>query len=189
MTVPRRFLAEWFEDAYQDAAKQRRQLLDRGVFCIACLIREELPTATAITVHAGVLVAVHDGEGTIWRFNDETTRGKLGDRDRATIRNTLLDMSTFASISIPLVDAGWKQVRDQPDVYRIDLPETTGQDATPAVSDRPQGTPGEDAGKRGQCDRPLICDGSGKRVNDEGGEYFCFGPCCEGGKAVHVLQG
>ncbi|MEU1853906.1 magnesium chelatase domain-containing protein [Streptomyces sp. NPDC019990] len=52
---------------------------------------------------------------------------------------------------------------------------------------RPQGTPGEDAGNCAQCDRLLIWDGSGKRVNDEWGEYMCYGPRKTGSSNVHVL--
>ncbi|NDK24671.1 hypothetical protein FSY75_09320 [Streptomyces sp. TR1341] len=59
---------------------------------------------------------------------------------------------------------------------------------TPAEPEaRPTGTPGEDAGPCAQCDRLLIWDGTGKRVNDEWGEYLCYGPRKDGGSAVHVL--
>ncbi|MER5697824.1 magnesium chelatase domain-containing protein [Streptomyces mirabilis] len=51
---------------------------------------------------------------------------------------------------------------------------------------RPQGTPGEDAGQCAQCDRPLIWDGTGNRLNDEWGEYICTGPKTSGSN-VHVL--
>ncbi|MEU1852897.1 hypothetical protein ABZ499_27435 [Streptomyces sp. NPDC019990] len=131
MTTTRKFLAEWFEDAYQDATQHRRKLLDRGLFYIACLIREELPAATAITVNSGILTAVHGAEGTIWRFNDETS-GKLSDRDRATIRDTLLDVRCFTTTNGPLEEAGWKPEGDLPEVFRIDLPDT-GQDDTPTA--------------------------------------------------------
>jgi hypothetical protein len=60
--------------------------------------------------------------------------------------------------------------------------------ATPVEPEaRPEGTPGEDAGPCAQCDRLLIWDGTGKRVNDEWGEYLCYGPRKQGGSAVHVL--
>ncbi|BBA98332.1 hypothetical protein RVR_4472 [Actinacidiphila reveromycinica] len=52
---------------------------------------------------------------------------------------------------------------------------------------RPAGTPGEDAGPCAQCDRLLIWDGTGKRLNDEWGEYLCYRPRKDGGSAVHVL--
>ncbi|MEU2264969.1 hypothetical protein ABZ568_00645 [Streptomyces olindensis] len=66
------------------------------------------------------------------------------------------------------------------------LPKTSS--AAPAADDRPHGTPGEDAGTCGQCHRPLIWDSSGRRVNDEWGEYLCYGPRTGGtGSAVHVL--
>ncbi|MEV5007319.1 magnesium chelatase domain-containing protein [Streptomyces sp. NPDC055692] len=58
----------------------------------------------------------------------------------------------------------------------------------PAADDRPQGTPGENAGNCAQCGRLLIWDASGKRVNDEWGEYLCYGPRPEGARStVHVL--
>ncbi|MFJ3249100.1 magnesium chelatase domain-containing protein [Streptomyces sp. NPDC086782] len=57
-----------------------------------------------------------------------------------------------------------------------------------AADTRPHGTPGEDAGPCAQCDRPLIWDATGKRVNDEWGEYLCYGPRRAGGN-VHVLAG
>jgi hypothetical protein len=57
---------------------------------------------------------------------------------------------------------------------------------SPEPEARPQGTPGEDAGQCAQCDRLLIWDGSGKRVNDEYGEYICTGPKTSGSN-VHLL--
>ncbi|WP_405893749.1 hypothetical protein OG272_15895 [Streptomyces sp. NBC_00104] len=186
------FWTEYFEDAYRDAARKRREVIDRGLLLIAHAIREELPTATAISVTASVMVAVHDGEETIWRFNDETTRGKLSDRTRADVRDTLLDIRTFTSNSAPLLAADWKQVPDKPDTYRAELPADPDTDAetdtAQAAPERPQGTPGEDAGNCAQCERLLIWDGTGKRVNDEWGEYLCSGPRAASPRsAVHVL--
>jgi hypothetical protein len=64
----------------------------------------------------------------------------------------------------------------------------TGADTTTtAAQPRPQGTPGEDAGPCTQCGRPLIWDGTGSRLNDEWGEYLCYGPGKTGGSAIHVL--
>ncbi|MFF4147160.1 magnesium chelatase domain-containing protein [Streptomyces sp. NPDC001698] len=61
-------------------------------------------------------------------------------------------------------------------------------DGAPATDDRPHGTPGENAGNCARCGRLLIWDASGKRVNDEWGEYLCYGPRPEGARsAVHVL--
>ncbi|MET8609782.1 magnesium chelatase domain-containing protein [Streptomyces misionensis] len=57
---------------------------------------------------------------------------------------------------------------------------------TPATDAQPQGTPGEDAGPCAQCEKPLIWDGTGRRVNDEWGEYICTGPKTRGSN-IHVL--
>ncbi|MET9458379.1 hypothetical protein ABZY05_25410 [Streptomyces canus] len=184
------FWTEYFEDAYRDAATTRREVLDRGLLLIAHVIREELPTATAISVTSGVLAAVHDAEGTIWRFNDETSQ--LSRRVLKEVRDTLLDMLTFARTAHPLLAADWKQDPDQPDTIRAELPEDPDkdqeQDAAPAADDRPHGTPGEDAGTCAQCGRLLVWYGTGNRVNDEWGEYLCYGPRPGGTKStVHVL--
>ncbi|WP_019061718.1 hypothetical protein [Streptomyces prunicolor] len=192
MPATKAFWTEYFEDAYREAAQKRREVIDRALLLIAHLIREELPTATAISVNASVLTAVHDAKATTWRFNDETTNGKLSERIRAEVRDTLLDMLTFHRTTAPLRAADWKQIPDQPGAFRVDLPEDPDQnqeqEAAPAADDRPHGTPGEDAGNCAQCGRPLIWDASGKRVNDEWGEYLCYGPRPAGARsAVHVL--
>ncbi|MFJ7489700.1 hypothetical protein ACIQZB_00315 [Streptomyces sp. NPDC097727] len=175
MPATKAFWTEYFNDAYEAAARKRHEVIDRGLLLIAHLIREELPTATAISVTfftGSLLAAVHDAEGMIWRFNDETTRGKLSDLTRAEIRDTLLDMLNFARTSAPLLAADWKQDKEDADTYRITL----------------HGTPGEDAGNCAQCGRLLIWDGAGKRVNDEWGEYLCYSPRPDGARsAVHTL--
>lgn len=186
------FWTEYFEDAYRDAAKKRREVLDRGLLLIAHLIREELPTATAISVWAADLTAVHDAESTIWHFNDEATNGKLSSHTRALVRDALLDMRSFAHTGAPLLAAGWKRDPDDPHTLCVALPEDPDkdqeQDTAPTDHDRPHGTPGEDAGTCAQCHRLLIWDGTGKRVNDELGEYLCYGPRPGGtGSAIHVL--
>ncbi|WP_406178026.1 hypothetical protein [Streptomyces canus] len=184
------FWTEYFEDAYRDAAKRRREVLDRGLLLIAHVIREELPTATAITITSSVLAAVHDAEGTIWRFNDQTSQ--LSRRVLKEVRDTLLDMLAFARTAHPLLAADWKQDPEQPDTIRAELPEDLDkdqeQDAAPAADDRPHGTTGEDAGTCAQCGRLLVWDGTGNRVNDEWGEYLCYGPRPGGTKStIHVL--
>lgn len=186
------FWTEYFEDAYRDAAKKRREVIDRGLLLIAHLIREELPTATQISVTSTLMAAVHDAKGTIWRFNDETTNGKLSGRVLREVRDTLLDMLTFARTSAPLLAADWKPVPYEPATYRVELPEDPEndqeKDAAPAADDRPHGTPGENAGNCAQCRRLLIWDGSGKRLNDEWGEYLCYDPRPGGTEsAVHIL--
>ncbi|MER6632219.1 hypothetical protein ABT301_29065 [Streptomyces sp. NPDC000987] len=188
--MPSAFWTEYFEDAYRDAAKKRREVLDRGLLLIAHVIREELPAATAITVNGAVLTGVLDGEDTLWRFNDKTIRGRLSEPARKQVRDTLLDMLTFHRTTAPLQAADWKPIPDQPDAFRADLPEDPDrqQDAAPAAGDRPHGTPGETAGNCAQCGRPLIWDGTGQRVHDEQGEYICYDPR-PGGRTstVHVL--
>ncbi|MDQ0762014.1 hypothetical protein [Streptomyces canus] len=185
------FWTEYFEDAYRDAAKKRREVLDRGLLLIAHLIREELPTATAISVNANVLTTVHDGDKVIWRFNDDTFH-TLSRQAVNDIRHTLLDMTTFSRTVHPLLAADWKPVNDLLGTLRVDLPEDPDkdqeQDAAPAADDWPHGTPGENAGNRAQCGRLLIWDGTGKRVNDGWGEYLCAGPRQAGNRtATHVL--
>lgn len=185
------FWTEYFEDAYRDAVKKRGEVLDHGLLLIAHVIREELPTATAVSVTSGIVAAVHDSEGTIWRFNDETSN--LSRRALREIRDTLLDMFTFTRTTYPLLAANWKPVPDQPDTLRVELPKDPDkkdqeQNTAPAGNDRPHGTPGEDAGNCAQCSRPLIWDGTGKRVNDEWGEHLCYGPrSADARSRVHVL--
>ncbi|MEU1180620.1 hypothetical protein ABZ464_23760 [Streptomyces sp. NPDC005820] len=182
------FWTEYFEDAYRDAAKARREVLDRALLLVAHLIRKELPTATAISVNGSVLTAVHDDTEVIWQLSDET-RGKLSDPTRRHIRDTLLDTLSFHSTA-SLLAADWKQANEMTGTLRVALPEDPDrqQDAAPAAADRPNGTPGEDAGNCAQCHRLLIWDGTGRRVNDEWGEYLCSGPRPGGtSSAVHVL--
>ena len=188
------FWTEYFEDAYRDAAKKRREVLDRGLLLIAHLIREELPDATAITVERNVtrLMAVHDAEGTIWRVEDGGTRGKLTGPKISAVRDALRDMLSFTRNMHPLLAVDWKQVTDQPGSFLVALPADPdadqGQDTAPARRPRQHGTPGEDAGNCAQCGRLLIWDGTGKRVNDEWGEYLCSGPRPAGARsAVHIL--
>ncbi|KUN32519.1 hypothetical protein AQJ11_03055 [Streptomyces corchorusii] len=123
------FWTEYFEDAYRDAAKKRRELLDRGLLLITHLIREELPTATAISVNGSVLTTVHDGETVLWRFNDETS-SKLNDATRRHVRDTLLDMRSFHTTA-SLLAADWKQVTDLLDTLRVDLPADPDRDQQP----------------------------------------------------------
>ncbi|WP_406321823.1 hypothetical protein [Streptomyces sp. NBC_00519] len=188
------FWTEYFNDAYQDAAQKRREVIDRGLLLIAHLIREELPTATAtaITVEHGngQLAAVHDTKGDIWRPGDKATRGKLRRSTLNEVMDTLLDVLSLARTVHPLLAADWKPVRDVGDTYRAELPADPDkeQDAAPAADDRPHGAPGEGAGKCAQCGRLLVWDGSGKRVNDEWGEYLCYGPRPgDVESALHVL--
>ena len=57
-----------------------------------------------------------------------------------------------------------------------------------AAATGPAGVPGEDAGHCAQCSRLLIWDRTGKRVNDEWGEYLCYGPDrVSTQSAVHLL--
>ncbi|MFE2424669.1 hypothetical protein [Streptomyces hokutonensis] len=186
------FWSEYFEDAYREAGVKRRELLDRGLLLIAHLIREELSTATAtaITVNGSVLTTVWDREDVIWRFNNETS-DKLSGATLRHIRDTLLDMRSFHTTA-SLLAADWKQVPDLLDTLHVALPADPDrdqeQDAAPAADDRPHGKPGEDAGNCAQCRRPLIWDRTGKRVNDEWGEYICSGPRPGGtASAVHLL--
>ncbi|MER7477401.1 hypothetical protein ABTX60_07060 [Streptomyces sp. NPDC126510] len=187
------FWTEYFEDAYREAGQKRREVLDRGLLLIAHLIREELPTATAITVNGSVLTSVRDGEDTIWRFNDGALFPKMSAPTRQHIRDTLLDMLAFNRSNSLLRAADWTSVPGQPDTFLVTLPADPNKDqgeeqAAPAADERPHGTPGEDAGTCAQCHRQLIWDGTGSRVNDEWGEYLCSGPRPGGtSSAVHVL--
>ncbi|MFF5668823.1 hypothetical protein ACFY8S_01585 [Streptomyces hygroscopicus] len=185
----RTFWSEYFEDAYREAAQKRREVLDRGLLLIAHLIREEMPTATAITVNGSVLTSVRDGEDTIWRFNDEATFHKMSDPTRRHVRDTLLDMLTFNRSNSLLRAADWTSVPGEPDTLLAALPADPDKDQeAPAAEEQPHGTPGEDAGPCAQCHRPLIWDGTGKRVNDEWGEYLCYDPRPGGtASAIHVL--
>jgi hypothetical protein len=192
MPANKAFWTEYFEDAYRDAGKKRREVIDRGLLLIAHLIREELPTATAITVNGSVLTSVRDGEDTIWRFNDGAMFRKMSAPTRQHIRDTLLDMLSFNRSNSLLRAADWKPIPRESGGFLVALPEDPykdqAQDTAPTADDQPHGTPGEDAGKCAQCSRLLIWDGSGKRVNDEWGEYLCSGPRPGGTKsAVHVL--
>ncbi|MET8746865.1 hypothetical protein [Streptomyces sp. NPDC004728] len=193
MPASKAFWTEYFNDAYEAASKKRREVIDRGLLLIAHVIREELPTATAITIHRATaqLVAVHDTESTIWRADDEATRSKLRGRTVVDIEETILDILFFARTAHPLLAADWKHAKGQADAYRAELPKAPGseeQSTAPAATDRPHGTPGKGAGNCAQCKRLLIWDGSGKRVNDEWGEYLCHDPRPGGTRsAVHVL--
>ncbi|MGW4007940.1 hypothetical protein [Streptomyces sp. NPDC004763] len=184
------FWTQYFEDAYADAISKRRELLERGLLLVAHLIRTDLPAATAITVNGSVLTAVHDEHGVIWQLSDET-RAQLGDHTRSDVRNTLLDLWTFYSTPAPLVDAGWKP-NSLTGSFRVALPDDPDKDqepiAAPAADARPTGTPGQNAGNCANCGHLLIWDGSGRRVNDEWGEYLCHGDRAAGVRAgVHVL--
>ncbi|MFD0208906.1 magnesium chelatase domain-containing protein [Streptomyces hirsutus] len=69
------------------------------------------------------------------------------------------------------------------------LEEMNEAPSTSTEADAPRrGTPGEDAGKCAQCDRPLIWDVTGNGVNDLWGERLCSQPR-RAGAAVHVLAG
>ncbi|MFI2434672.1 magnesium chelatase domain-containing protein [Streptomyces sp. NPDC018693] len=68
----------------------------------------------------------------------------------------------------------------------LDFLEEMHEPTTLTASARPSGTPGEDAGPCAQCEKPLIWDGTGNRLNDEWGEYICTGPKSSGSN-VHVL--
>ncbi|MEU0060819.1 hypothetical protein [Streptomyces sp. NPDC006334] len=185
------FWTEYFEDAYRDAAKKRHEVIDRGLLLIAHLIREHLPTATAISVDGSALTAVHDGEGTIWQLSHQ--RGTLSRQTRRHIRDTLLDMRSLSRSEAPFIAADWTPASgNMAGLFRVALPEdpdkNQAQNAAPADDDRPHGTPGEDAGNCAQCGRLLIWDGTGKRVNDERGERLCSNPRRDDAKsAVHVL--
>lgn len=186
------FWTEYFDDAYEAAAKKRREVIDRGLLLIAHVIREELPTATAITVQRtdAKLVAVHDSESTIWRADDEAMCSTLSGLTLLDVEDTILDILFFARTAHPLVAADWKRAKGRA-AYRAELPKAPDrdeQDAAPAATDRPHGAPGENAGNCAQCRRLLIWDGSGKRVNDEWGEYLCYDPRPGGTRsAIHVL--
>ncbi|MFI1703024.1 hypothetical protein [Streptomyces griseoruber] len=186
------FWTEYFEDAYRDAAKKRREVLDRGLLLIAHPIREELLTANTITVSRNVarLLAVRDADGTIWRVDDEATRGKLSAPNISAVRATLRDIFAFTRTAHSLLAADWKQDPKLCDTYHVALPEdpAKNQDAARRAGYRPHGTPGEDAGNCAQCGRLLVWDGSGRRVNDEWGEYLCYAPRrADARSAVHVL--
>lgn len=56
------------------------------------------------------------------------------------------------------------------------------------TDDGQHGTPGHNAGRCGQCRRPVIWDRTGRRVHDEQGEYLCHAVRSTGDrKATHVL--
>ncbi|MFI1956975.1 hypothetical protein ACH46L_03540 [Streptomyces althioticus] len=122
MTATRAFLTEYFEDAYRDAAKQRRELVDRGVLLIAHLIRTELPTATAITVNNSVMTTVRHGDEILWKFNDPATSGKLRPDTRAHVRDVLLDLLAFYRLDKLLASADWQPVRDLLGSFLVPLP-------------------------------------------------------------------
>ncbi|MBT3167530.1 hypothetical protein HTV80_31235 [Streptomyces sp. Vc74B-19] len=134
MTATRAFLTEYFEDAYQDARKKRREVVDRGVLLIAHLIRTELPTATAITVNGSVMTTVRHGDKILWKFNDPATSGKLLPGTRDAIRNTLLDMRTFYRLDELLAAADWQPVRDLLGSFLVPLPADPDKDQAPAGS-------------------------------------------------------
>ncbi|KUN37697.1 hypothetical protein AQJ30_15545 [Streptomyces longwoodensis] len=182
------FYSEYFEDAYRDAAKARREVLDRGLLLIAHVIWDELPTATALSINGGTPTAIHDGDTQLWKFND-ATRDRLSESARARVRDVLLDMLHFNRGTAGLLAADWKEVPDLIGTLRVDLPDNPDRETpAPAPADRPTGTPGEDAGPCAQCQRLLIWDRTGKRVNDEWGEYICSGPRPGGtASAIHVL--
>lgn len=70
--------------------------------------------------------------------------------------------------------------------FLFDMHETETTNPAPEVPT--QGTPGEDAGHCAQCSKLLIWDRSGKRLNDEWGEYICTGTRQPGrSSSVHLL--
>lgn len=129
------FLTEYFEDAYRDAAKMRREVIDRGVLLIAHLIRTELPTATAFTVNGSVMTTVRDGDQVIWKFNDPATSGKLLPGTRDHIRDVLLDMLTFYRFPKLLAAADWQPVRDLLGSFLVPLPADPDEDQAPTGTD------------------------------------------------------
>ncbi|MGA5599613.1 hypothetical protein ACPCUF_01005 [Streptomyces griseoincarnatus] len=128
------FLTEYFEDAYRDAAKKRREVVDRGVLLIAHLIRTELPTATAITVNGSVMTTVRHGDEILWKFNDPATSGKLLPGTRDHIRDTLLDMLAFYRLDKLLAAADWQPVRDLLGSFLVPLPADPDGDQAPTGS-------------------------------------------------------
>ncbi|MEW2568344.1 hypothetical protein [Streptomyces sp. NPDC047070] len=57
----------------------------------------------------------------------------------------------------------------------------------PAAGERPDGTPGENAGPCAQCGCLLIWDRTGRRVNDEFGEYICTRRSAGTKSNIHLL--
>ncbi|MFF4179690.1 hypothetical protein [Streptomyces sp. NPDC001750] len=194
MPADKAFLTEFFNDAYEAAARKRREVIDRGLLLIAHVIREELPAATAITVQrtSAQLAAVHDAKSTIWSAADKATHSRLSNRALLDVEDTILDILYFTRTAHPLLAADWKRAKDRAGAYHVELPENPDREEQPPApapaADEPHGTPGETAGNCAQCGRLLIWDGSGKRVNDEWGEYLCYAPRPGGTRsATHVL--
>ncbi|MEV7413025.1 hypothetical protein [Streptomyces althioticus] len=136
MTATRAFLTEYFEDAYRDAAKKRREVVDRGVLLITHLIRTELPTATAITVNGSVMTTIRDGDQLLWEFTDPATSGKLLPGTRDHIRDVLLDMLTLYRFPKLLAAADWQPVPDRLGSFLVPLPADPDEDQAPTGSNR-----------------------------------------------------
>lgn len=178
-------LSQATEDAYDNAHRARKVLLHSTTEYIARLIRQALPDAAVITVDTveKELHAVLDRDGeTIW-FAPASPASELHDGLVDDINDLLGDAIPFGG----LAGAGWKVAKRGEPYRTVLLPASPSATAVPATDARPEGAPGEDAGHCAQCDRLLIWDRSGRRVNDEYGEYFCYGPRRDTTSAVHVL--
>ncbi|MER6977122.1 magnesium chelatase domain-containing protein [Streptomyces carpinensis] len=87
-------------------------------------------------------------------------------------------VASTAAATCPLVPGGTVQ-------GVLDLPQTLHYLTRLAADD--QCTPGEAAGNCAQCDRPLVWDRTGTRVNDEWGEYLCASRPAGARSTLHVL--
>ncbi|GGQ49972.1 hypothetical protein GCM10010250_21960 [Streptomyces althioticus] len=152
----------------------------------AALLRETLPDAAAITIDSddGELYEVRDADGKALYRAPFTPASPLTDQLADDVSDLFRQVLPLGG----LAEAGWETAAEGEPYRSILLPTGTPRSTstTPAAPAQTSGTPGEDAGTCAQCDRKLIWDNTGKGVNDEWGEYICYGPR-RAGKAVHVL--
>ncbi|HLL36984.1 MAG TPA: magnesium chelatase domain-containing protein [Streptomyces sp.] len=131
-----------FEDAYKTAEAARRKVMNHGLFRAACLLRQALPGATAITVDVeavDTLVAVHANDRTVWHV-ENTDASALIERAVSEAGDVVRDSLSFGRNPGVLSSAGWRRHADDPDLYDVDLPDTsragrsvgTAHTATPA---------------------------------------------------------
>jgi len=122
---PRRaFLSAYFEDAYRDAFTACKEVLNRGVLWMACLVRETVPDATSVTVDVAEqkLLSVHAGDRKVWEAGKD--QGPLTQPHVDDIEDVLRDVLDFGRTPVAFTEVGWQPTSDTAR-YGIALPDTS----------------------------------------------------------------
>ncbi|MEV5677039.1 hypothetical protein [Streptomyces sp. NPDC052179] len=109
-----------FENAYYQAQRARDTAQAAGLAVIAQLLRDELPTATGITVRTSdlVLTAVTSADGPLWAEGGTEVTGPALD----WVHVVLTDMLTFGRDAEALTGTGWSESEEAPGLFSTKLP-------------------------------------------------------------------